>query len=157
LFLANGVTGVRDMGGDLSLPQIQQLKKELADGSRLGPEVFAAGPILEGEHPFWPFSIAVKNESEGRQTVGGLVKEKADFVRVYNLLSREVDVAIAASAKENRIPFAGHIPPSVTPAEASDFGQRSIEHLWGIPLYCSDNPQQLNRLTAEADKAEDAN
>src|SRR5262249_53206033 len=66
LFLASGVTGVRDMGGDLSLPQIQQLKRELVDGSRLGPEIFAAGPILEGEHPFWPFSIAGKNESDAR-------------------------------------------------------------------------------------------
>jgi imidazolonepropionase-like amidohydrolase len=157
LFVANGVTGVRDMGGDLSLLQIQQLKKELANGSRLGPELFAAGPILEGEHPFWPFSIAVRNEGEARQAVNALVKEKADFIKVYNTLPREVYVAIAASAKGNHIPFEGHIPPSVTPAEASDLGQRSIEHLWGIPLYCSSNPQQLNRLSAEADDAEDAN
>jgi hypothetical protein len=157
LFLANGVTGVRDMGGDLSLPQIQQLKKELADGSRLGPELFAAGPILEGEHPFWPFSIAVKTDSDARQAVGALVKEKADFVKVYNTLSREAYLAIAASARGNHIPFEGHIPPSVTPMEASDLGQRSIEHLWGIPLYCSANPEQLNRLSAEADSAEDAN
>jgi len=157
LFLASGVTGVRDMGGDLSLPQIQQLKRELVDGSRLGPEIFAAGPILEGEHPFWPFSIAVKNESDARQAVGALVKEKADFVKVYNTLSREVYRAIAASAKENHIPFEGHIPPDVTPAEASDLGQRSIEHLWGIAPYCTSSQKQLNRLSAEADSAQDAN
>ena len=157
LFLTNGVTGVRDMGGDLSLPQIQQLKKELANGSRLGPELFASGPILEGEHPFWPFSISLKNESDARQAVNALVEEKANFVKVYNSLSREVYMEIAASAKENHIPFEGHIPPSVTPAEASDLGQRSIEHLWGILLYCSANPEQLNRQTAEADDAEDSN
>jgi imidazolonepropionase-like amidohydrolase len=156
LFLANGVTGVRDMGGDLSLPEIQQLKKEIASGSRLGPEIFAAGPILEGEHPFWPFSIAVKNEGDARRAVSTLVKEKADFVKVYNALSREVYVAIAASAKENHIPFVGHIPPSVTPAEASDLGQRSIEHLWGIPPYCSADQEQLNRMSTEAENAEDA-
>src|SRR5262252_5555088 len=149
LFIANGVTGVRDMGGDLSLAQIQQLKKEIAHGTRLGPELFAAGPILEGEHPFWPFSISLKNESDARQAVNALVEEKANFVKVYNSLSREVYMAIAASAKENHIPFEAHIPPSVTPAEASDLGQRSIEHLWGIPLYCSANPEQLNRLSAE--------
>lgn len=154
LFLANGVTGVRDMGGDLTLPQILQLKKEIADGSRLGPEIFAAGPILEGEHPFWPFSIAVKNEADARQTVAALVEKKADFVKVYNTLSRDAYVAIAASAKENHIPFVGHIPPSVTPAEASDLGQKSIEHLWGIAPYCSANQEQLNRMLAEADKAE---
>jgi len=46
LFVANGVTGIRDMGGDIPLPQIVQLKQEIAGGSRLGPEIFAAGPIL---------------------------------------------------------------------------------------------------------------
>ncbi|MGB2627434.1 MAG: amidohydrolase family protein [Candidatus Acidiferrum sp.] len=156
LFLANGVTGVRDMGGDLPLQQIQRLKEEIADGSRLGPEIFAAGPILEGEHPFWSFSIVVKNKAEARQAVATLVQEKADFVKVYNTLSREAYMATAASAKDNHIPFVGHIPPSVTPAEASDLGQRSIEHLWGIPLYCSAHPEQLNRMSAEADDAEDA-
>src|SRR5215467_13899825 len=157
LFIANGITGIRDMGGDIPLSQVAQIKNEIVKGSRLGPEIFAAGPILEGEHPFWPFSIAVKNESDARQAVGALVKEKADFVKVYNTLSREVYREIAASAKENHIPFEGHIPPDVTPAEASDLGQRSIEHLWGIAPYCTSSQKQLNRLSAEADSAQDAN
>jgi len=155
LFIANGVTGVRDMGGDLSLAQIQQLKKEIADGTRLGPEIFAPGPILEGEHPFWPFSIVVKSEADAGRTITALVREKADFVKVYNTLSRESWLAIAAAAKQNRIPFVGHIPPSVTPAEASDLGQKSIEHLWGITRFCSVISEELGRMSADADKADD--
>jgi imidazolonepropionase-like amidohydrolase len=60
LFIANDVTGIRDMGGDLPLTQIAQLKSDVASGARVGPQIFAAGPILEGEHAFWPFSIPVK-------------------------------------------------------------------------------------------------
>jgi hypothetical protein len=156
LFIANGVTGVRDMGGDLSLEQIQHLKGEILGGARIGPEIFAPGPILEGEHPFWPFSIAVKNEIEAIQAVSSLVKQKADFVKVYNTLSRNSYLAIAASARETGIAFAGHVPATVTPAEASDLGQRSIEHLWGIPLYCAANPDELRRMSAKADNAENA-
>lgn len=129
MFIANGVTGIRDMGGDIALPQIAQLKKEIANGSRLGPEIFAAGPILEGEHPFWPFSIAVKSPDDGRRSVASLVGEGADFLKVYNTLSRESYFAIATQARELRIPFVGHIPDGVTPSEASNCGQKSIEHL----------------------------
>jgi hypothetical protein len=137
LFVANGVTGIRDMGGDISLEQIARLRKETSNGSRLGPEICAAGPILEGEHRFWPFSLSVKDQTEARRAVSQLVNERADFLKVYNTLSREAYLAIASEAKAARISFVGHIPDSVTPAEASDLGQKSIEHLWGI---CAGSP-----------------
>lgn len=155
LFIVNGVTGVRDMGGDIPLPQIAQLKKEIASGTRLGPEIFAAGPILEGEHPFWPFSIKVKSPNEARRAVVALVGQGADFLKVYNTLSRNEYLAIASQAKESRISFVGHIPDSLTPAEASQFGQKSIEHLWGIPNYLSSDSEQLQKMRAKADDTED--
>lgn len=155
LFIVNGVTGVRDMGGDIPLSQIAQLKKEIASGARLGPEIFAAGPILEGEHPFWPFSIAVKSPDDARRAVVALVAQGADFLKVYNTLSRNEYLAIASQAKESRISFAGHIPDSLTPAEASQFGQKSIEHLWGIPNFVSSDSEQLQKMRAKADDTED--
>jgi Amidohydrolase family len=155
LFIANGVTGIRDMGGDIPLSQVAQLKKDIHDGFRLGPEIFAAGPILEGEHPFWPFSISVKNPTEARQTVAKLVKEGADFLKVYNTLSRDAYLAIASQAKESGIPFEGHIPDGVTPAEASSLGQKSIEHLWGIPAYLSSESVRLQSMGARANDEED--
>jgi len=157
LFIANGVTGIRDMGGDIPLLQVAQLKKEVSTGSRLGPEIFAAGPILEGERPFWPFSISVKDPAEARQAVTKLVKEGADFLKVYNTLSRNSYLAIASQAKESRIPFEGHISDGLTPSEASALGQRSIEHLWGIPNYLSSESEELRRLAARADDEDDPN
>jgi len=154
LFVANGVTAVRDMGGDIPLAEITRIKREIARGSRLGPEIFAAGPILEGEHPFWPFSISVKDQCDARRVVSQLIGEGADFLKVYNTLSRDAYLAIASEAKESRIAFVGHIPNSVTPAEASDLGQRSIEHLWGIPPYLSSNPEHLKKMSDEAENVD---
>jgi hypothetical protein len=156
LFVANGVTGIRDMGGDISLENIARLKKEIANSSRLGPEIYAAGPILEGEHPFWPFSVSVKDQGDARRAVLQLIRGGADFLKVYNTLSRGPYLEIASQAKQARIPFVGHIPVSVTPAEASDLGQKSIEHLWGISPYLSSNPEQLKKMSAEADNADDS-
>jgi imidazolonepropionase-like amidohydrolase len=54
------------------------------------------------------------------------------------LLPREAFLAIAGAAKEREIPFAGHVPIAVTAAEASDAGQRTIEHYSDSLLpYCS--------------------
>jgi len=124
-------------------------------GARIGPEIYAAGPILEGEHPFWPFSLSIKDKAEARRAVSQLVGDKADFLKVYNPLSRDAYLAIAAESKEARIPFMGHIPDSVTPAEASDLGQKSIEHLWGITPFLSASPDELKKMLAEANEAED--
>jgi len=59
-------------------------------------------------------------------------------VKVYSLLPREAYFAIADEAKRLKIPFAGHVPDSVTPEEASDAGQASEEHLLQIVEACSD-------------------
>jgi imidazolonepropionase-like amidohydrolase len=60
-----------------------------------------------------------------------------DFVKVHGRLTRESYFAIARAARERRIPFAGHVPTTVTAAEASDSGQRSLEHLLAIPNECT--------------------
>ena len=136
LLIANGVTGIRDMGGDLKL--LQQWRGRVGAGSLVGPHIFGCGPLLDGPKPMWPGSIAISNEEQGRLAVRDLKKQGADFVKVYSLLPRDAYFAIADEAKKLKIPFAGHVPDSVTPAEASDAGQASEEHLLQIIESCSD-------------------
>ena len=69
-----------------------------------------------------------------------------DFVKVYWYLSREAYFAIADESKKKHIPFAGHVPISVSAFEASDAGQRSIEHLDGISLSCSNREAELSKI-----------
>jgi len=130
LYLANGVTGVRDMTSPM--PGINAWRKALAEGKVL-PRVYAAGPIIDGKEPVWGgHSIGVTTEAEAREAVRTVKKLGADFVKVYSLLNRESYFAIADEAKKIGIPFAGHAPESITAAEASDAGQRSFEHQMGL-------------------------
>jgi imidazolonepropionase-like amidohydrolase len=147
LFIANGITGVRDMFSPL--PLIKQWREEVKAGTLVGPRIVAAGPIVDGPKPVWPGSIAVASEAEGVKAVNKVKQDGSDFVKVYSLLPRDAYFAIAAEAKRQGIAFAGHVPESVTAAEASDAGQKSIEHLTGVLVACSSKEEELRRLSAQ--------
>jgi hypothetical protein len=152
LFIANGVTGVRIMWG---YPTHYAWRDEISRGSLLGPRLIIASPIIDGPKPFWPGSIGVGNEVEARRAVRQAKENGADFIKIYELLSREAFCAIADESKKLRIPFAGHIPWSVSATEASDAGQKCIEHLgsavsWGVLLDCSDKEEELRKEGAKA-------
>jgi imidazolonepropionase-like amidohydrolase len=87
----------------------------------------------------------VSNAEEGVKAVQTVKQGGSDFVKVYSLLPRDAYFAIAAEAKRQGMVFAGHVPGSVTPAEASDAGQKSIEHLTGILLACSAKEDEIRR------------
>ncbi len=147
LYLVNGVTGLRDTFGPLEAQQ--QWRKAIGVGAVIAPRMFLAGPLVDGPKPAFAGSIAVSNAEEGRQAVISLKRRGADFVKVYDLLPREAYFAIADEAKKQGIPFAGHVPATVTAAEASDAGQRSIEHLTDVAVSCSTDQEALQKaLTA---------
>lgn len=147
MFLAEGVTGVRDMGSPLD--DILRLRQETNDSTILGPRMVVAGPIIRGPAPFQnPMYISVKDPSEGRQTVEMLMNRGVDFVKVPDAIPHDIYVAVADQARLDHIPFVGHIPPTVLPEEASDLGQRSIEHLggrfWGVLIGASTRELELH-------------
>jgi imidazolonepropionase-like amidohydrolase len=134
LYVANGVTGVRDMGGDWAT--LTAWRTEIAGGRLVGPRIIASGPYLEGgDVPIR--HILTRTPDEGRTGVDSLVRLGVDFVKVHSQLTRDTYFAIAARARERGIAFAGHVPRVVGSAAASDSGQRSIEHLLAIPAPCT--------------------
>jgi imidazolonepropionase-like amidohydrolase len=142
MYLANGVTGVRDMGGDLD--SIRKWRQQSALGNLLAPRIVAAGPILDGKTPFAPrFRVTVENAVEAKQAVDSLKNHGVDFIKVHNFLSKEAYFAIADEAKKQGLPFAGHVPFSVTATEASNAGQKSIEHLSGLPTTYDDEKAKI--------------
>jgi imidazolonepropionase-like amidohydrolase len=146
LFIANGVTGVRDMGGDITFEQIAQIRRDIATGKMLGPRIFAPGRILDatgGLHP--EISVAADTPEQGRELVRSFKQQGADFLKVYDLLSRAVYLSIADEAKKEGITFEGHVPFAVSATEASDLGQKSIEHATGIFISSSHNEQVLRK------------
>jgi imidazolonepropionase-like amidohydrolase len=141
LYLANGVTGVRDMAGEW--PVLSEWRREIAAGTRIGPRMVVSGPYLEGGDVPIPHLLVAKPE-DAQPAVDSLVALGVDFVKVHSQLDRERYFAIARAARARGIAFAGHVPRSVTTIEASDSGQRSIEHLLTIPNQCT--PEEVVAL-----------
>jgi imidazolonepropionase-like amidohydrolase len=135
LMLAAGITGIRDMGGDVH--KLADAKANVEAGNWSGPRVVFAGPLLNGppgesDSDSW----ILHSPEEARSAVHSLSRLRVDFIKVHDRLARDVYFAIAAAAKENNLPFVGHVPASVTPIEASDAGQASIEHFEFLPKAC---------------------
>ncbi len=143
LLMANGITSVRDMGGYLE--SLIPLRKEIRKGKRVGPDIVFAGPYLDGQPPSFQPSLVVTNAAEGADDVDSLVAKGVDFIKVQSILDRVAYFSIAQEAKREHISFVGHVPDRVTAAEASDAGQRSIEHLTGVLRACSGDEAKLMR------------
>jgi hypothetical protein len=127
LFIAKGVVGTRDMGGDLDF--ILPLRERVKSGAVLGPEIVASGPILDDAPPSYPYRRRVTNAQQAREAVADLKRAGVDFIKVHDHTPREVFFAIAEEAPKLGLTFVGHVPLAVKVEEAADAGIRSIEHL----------------------------
>jgi imidazolonepropionase-like amidohydrolase len=133
LFIANGVTSVRDMWTKpQNMQYINEWRKQVSSETGLVPRFATVGSLVDGGPPVWPGSDTVKTAEEARAIVHKIKKSGVDFVKVYGHLSREAYFAIADECKKMNFPFAGHVPDSVTSTEAAISGQKSIEHLFLI-------------------------
>jgi len=132
LFIANGVTGARDLGSE-RFEQLSQWRSEIEAGQRVGPRIVAAGPIVDGPTDNWPLRVTVRDTAGARRIVDSLVTIGVDLIKVHQQLTRDQYFGVAAAARARSIPFAGHVPDGVSGIEASNAGQRSLEHMTGIP------------------------
>lgn len=139
LFLAHGVTTVRNMDGR---PYILEWKREVAAGRLRGPTIFTAGPILDGDPPVRDDNTRIRNATEAVAAVREQARSGYDFVKVYINLSTEAYQAVLAAAREAGLPVAGHVPRRVAVEDALRSGQRAIEHLadYRVLIEADDSP-----------------
>jgi imidazolonepropionase-like amidohydrolase len=117
---------------------LQSRARRIESGELEGPHLVFAGPMLAGPpakagNETW----IVRSPDEARHTVESLVTRGVDFIKVHDNLARDAYLAIADVAKAKGIPVAGHVSVSMMPAEVSDLGQKSIEHLEFLPKTCA--------------------
>ena len=150
-YLAYGITSIRDMAGDVEA--LFSWERETDEGRLRGPRMFIAGPFIDGSSHGFTFPtdvIAAPTPESGREAVRRLKARGVNFIKVGSQLSRETFFAIAEESRLQHVPFAGHVPDSVTPLEASNAGMVSQEHLLGIALSISNHEQKLRQAIASA-------
>jgi hypothetical protein len=153
-FVGYGITGVRDMASPPD--DILRLRRDTSNSAILGPEIVAAGPILQGPLPFkLPPLVRTVTEADATQIVAELKAKGVDFIKVGDTLTREAYFAVAAESKRVGLRFVGHLPVSVSPSEASSIGQHSIEHFGsagfrGVLIACSTEEAELSTYVQDA-------
>jgi len=149
LFVANGVLGVRDLGTH-DLNDVLLWRKQSADGAILSPRVVTAGKVIDGfPQADASFSLLAKTPEEGRLIARQLKAKGVDCLKVYDNLTRDTYFAIVDESKKLGLPFVGHVPAPITSIEASDSGQRSIEHLGKILEDSSAAPEKIASIRSE--------
>jgi len=125
LYLANGVTTIRNMGGNESpwwkphrgVRSHLALRESIRRGSLLSPRLFTTSPLLEDPHsPFFPRFAdnwqGVETPSQARRAVAEFQARGYDAVKIYVSLHQETYLAIIEAARQAGLPVVGHVPNS---------------------------------------------
>lgn len=129
LYVANGITGVRDCAADIS-PSVLQWREEINQGRLFGPTIFTSGPKLEGYKSIWLGDLEIGTQAEMMAAFDSLQKLKVDFVKITdNTISPALYLECLKEAKRRGMKISGHIPFSLTLEEVSNAGLSSVEHL----------------------------
>src|SRR5260221_2089506 len=147
-----GITGVRDMGSP-SYATLRRWRIEALAGARIGPRIVSCGPILHSGPPYF-WGVEVHSPEEGRKVVDQLAESGVDFIKVTSDIDRQTYFAIADEARKLDLPLSGHLPTNdngvgfkVSAVEASNNGQKSLEHSQGIPFpFEEKNPNLIPTL-----------
>jgi len=134
LFVAHGITFVRDMWG--SLEYAGALRRDIEKGA-IAPDFMMAGNLIDGLPPFFPDANVVSTASDAKALVDSLAHAGAPFLKVYDALSEPVYDAIVAAAAEHGLDVVGHVPMGVSVEHVVCSGQRSIEHATNLLKGCT--------------------
>ena len=143
LFLANGITSVRDAGGDLT-PAVLQWKDEIENKQLQGPTIFTSGPKLDGKNPTWAGSLEIETPADIPKALDSLQAIPTDFVKLYeSTLTGENYLHIIRATEQRGLITSGHMPFTVTLAETVEAGIDGIEHLYYVMKGCAANEAEI--------------
>ena len=145
LFIANGITTVRDAGGDLTT-SVLTWKKEIANGRLIGPTIYTSGPKIDGPNATWPGSLVVENSDDVSKALDSLQRLKTDFVKIYeSRISRNAYLETVSQATKKGLITSGHMPFTVALKENIDAGIDAIEHLYYVLKGCSSKEKEITQ------------
>jgi imidazolonepropionase-like amidohydrolase len=129
LYVAHGITAVRDAAADLG-PSVIEWRSQVAAGNLLGPTIYTSGPKLEGYKPLWKGTIEVGTPAEVDAALDRLEAMKVDFVKITdNTLKPEIFAYALKAANARGLKTSAHTPFAFTIEQAAEAGLGSVEHL----------------------------
>jgi hypothetical protein len=129
MFLANGVTTIRELGS--ADGGAYRIRDDIDDGQYPGPRVISCGRVLDGDPPTRENNVVVRTPEEGRAEVRKAVDNGARCIKLYNMLKRDVVLAIADEAAKAGVPIVCHVPHSVSLLNAPYLAD--VQHFTGVP------------------------
>ncbi|MBE9489774.1 MAG: amidohydrolase family protein [Bacteroidetes bacterium] len=145
LFIANGITTVRDAGGDLT-PSVLEWKTQIAAGNLVGPTIFTSGSKIDGPNATWAGSLVVENENDIRKALDSLQKINVDFVKLYDSrISGDIYLKTISEATKRGLITSGHMPFTVELEQTLESGIGAIEHLYYILKGCSSQEKAITQ------------
>ena len=130
LLIANGVTGVRDMGSNLDA--VLAIRDAVAAHQEVGPRVVTSGPMLDGPTSRYQVITKVTTADDARAAVRQLHDRGVDFIKTQSLIPRDAYFGLADEAAKLGMRFEGHVPDAIRAREAVAAHQHSFEHLLGV-------------------------
>src|SRR6185295_573721 len=116
LFIASGVTSVRDLANDTEM--LGALDKRWQSGAAIGPRVVKAG-FLDGPGPYaGPTKVLVSTVEEVNREVDHYASLGYEQIKIYSSIKPELVPAIVARAKMHGLRVSGHIPAFMTAEQA---------------------------------------
>lgn len=131
LFLASGVTAVRNMHGH---PMHLELREQIAAGALLGPTIYTAGAAIDGVPPYWPGSGSIDDPSRAEPMVLEQKRAAYDFLKLYMNLDQASYEAVITAARKHGMKTAGHVPTALGMGKVLEHPIDSLEHLWAYFL-----------------------
>lgn len=149
LYIAMGVSHVRDCAGDISLDVIDW-KQKIQENKLLGPTIFTSGPKLEGINSIWPGDLEIGNEIEMEKALDSLQKLNVDFVKITdNTLSPDLFLKSIIAARKRGWKVTGHAPATITIETLSKNGLSAIEHIGYLTRLASKDEELITKQRAE--------
>ena len=161
VFVANGVTGVRDMGSEFHV--VEAMRRKISSGKLVGPRIFTSGPILESRRSIERLAsvlgeegiagrIGVSTPEEAEEAVRWLAEMPVDHIKFRTVANRAVYQAILDTAAAYGLSVVGHMPSSYRPLQVVESGQRSIEHVFFPTLDRMEKKERRDLFSAMADR-----
>lgn len=149
LYLAHGITTVRDCAGDLS-DTVLDWRDLINQGKLAGPAILASGPKLEGYKPLWKGTIQVGTPQEVSKALDYLQSRSVDFVKITeNTMTPETFLEAVRQARARGMQASGHLPAQLTLDQVMQAGLGSIEHQSYMLRGANPREAELTRQVAE--------